>query len=490
MNLPSSSPLLAPDIWTGKLFTGQWQDSKVVADVVEPATGEHIGRIGLADAEMVARSALFAAQAQQTWAATPYEQRAQVLRNVAQLAERHADEIVGWIMRESGSVQLKATFEASISAKALHEASALPSHSIGEVLPSASGRLSLARRRPLGVVGVIAPFNFPLYLAIRAVAPALALGNAVVLKPDPRTAVSGGFVIARLFEQAGLPAGLLHVLPGDEAAGAALTCDPNIAMIQFTGSTSAGRKVGEAAGKHLKKVSLELGGKNSLIVLDDAKLDLAIANTAWGVYLHQGQICMSTGRVLVQRGIYERFLEKLVAKARGLTVGDPAKGNVALGPLIDVSQRDHAARIVAAAKAAGATVETGGSYNGLFFEPTVLSGVKPDNPAFHEEIFAPVAVIVPFEHDEDAIALANDTDYGLSAAIVSNDVGRALQLGDRLRTGLLHINDQTVNDDVINPFGGVGASGNGTSIGGPANWEEFTRWQWVTVKGEAPAYPL
>ncbi|WP_027350411.1 benzaldehyde dehydrogenase [Halotalea alkalilenta] len=486
----SDDTFLRGDFWSGTLFTGRWESTDSVCEVTEPATGETLGRIGMASPEQIGVAAAAAARAQRGWAEAAYEQRAQVLRKAAQLAERYSGEIAEWIVRESGSTRLKAGFEASISAKVLHEAAALPSRSTGEVLPSTPGRLSLARRRPLGVVGVISPFNFPLYLAIRAVAPALALGNAVVLKPDPRTAVCGGLVIARLFELAGLPEGVLHVLPGDGAAGAALTADPNVAMIQFTGSTAAGRKVGEAASKHLKKVSLELGGKNSLIVLDDADLDLAIANTAWGVYLHQGQICMSAGRVLVQRGIYDEFLTRLTAKARSLKVGDPAKEEVAIGPLINAVQRDNAARVVEQAVAAGAKVETGGSFTELFFQPTVLSGVTADNPAFHQEIFGPVAVVVPFDSDEDAITLANDTEYGLSMAVLSSDVGRALRLGERLRTGLLHINDQTVNDEVINPFGGVGASGNGSSIGGPANWEEFTQWQWLTVKGEAPAYPI
>ena len=199
---------------------------------------------------------------------------------------------------------------------------------------------------------------------------------------------------------------------------------------------------------------------------------------------------MATGRVLVQRKIYDAFVSKLVAKAASLKVGNPATGDVALGPLINATQRDHVARVVAAAQQAGATLETGGTSHDLYFEPTVLSGVTPENPAFNEEIFGPVAVVVPFDTDEEAIALANNTEYGLSTAIVTANVGRALQMGERLRTGLLHINDQTVNDEVINPFGGVGASGNGTSIGGPANWEEFTQWQWLTVKGEAPLYPI
>ncbi|MFF7860112.1 MULTISPECIES: benzaldehyde dehydrogenase [unclassified Pseudomonas] len=483
--------LLPNELWNERLFTGTWVPGELPATAItSPGNGQALGTLANAGARQVEQSARVAATAQRSWYALPYDERAKVLRKAAAIAEQYQAEIADWIVRESGSTQAKAGFEASITLKSLHEASALPSRSQGEVLPSSAGRLSIARRRPLGVIGVISPFNFPLYLAMRAVAPALATGNAVVLKPDPRTAVCGGHVIARIFELAGLPAGVLHVLPGGAEAGAALTASPSVAMIQFTGSTAAGRKVGEAAGRHLKKVSLELGGKNSLIILDDADLDLAIANATWGVYLHQGQICMSTGRVLVQRGIYDAFVERLVAKARSLTVGDPASGQVHLGPLINAAQRDNALRIVEAAHAAGATLATGGSADGLFFQPTVLSDVQRDNPAFHEEIFGPVAVVVPFDTDAQAVDLANDTDYGLSAAILSRDTGRALRLGEQLRTGLLHINDQTVNDEVINPFGGVGASGNGTSIGGAANWEEFTQWQWLTLKGEAPAYPL
>jgi benzaldehyde dehydrogenase (NAD) len=325
---------------------------------------------------------------------------------------------------------------------------------------------------------------------MRAVAPALAVGNAVVLKPDPRTSISGGVIIAQLFAEAGLPEGVLHVLPGAGDAGAALCSDPNIAMIAFTGSTSAGRKVGELAGRHLKKVSLELGGKNTLMVLDDADLDIAVSNAAWGTYLHQGQICMASGRILVQRTISEEFTGRLAEKARTLPVGDPATSQVALGPLINRAQIDHARDIVDRSTAAGARLEAGGTHEGLFFAPTVLSGVVPGMAAFEEEVFGPVASVTSFETDDEAIALANQTEYGLSAGIISRSVSRALGIGNRLRIGLLHINDQTVADDVVNPFGGVGASGNGTSIGGPANWEEFTQWQWVTIRGTAPTYPF
>lgn len=486
--LPST--LLDPAVWTDNVFTGQWQKEKELADIFAPATGSSIGRIAMADPVRVAASAASARRAQVEWAAQHHEVRAAVIRRAASLAEHYRDEITDWLVQESGSTQGKAAFEASVNIRLLLECSSLPSHAVGEILPSVPGKLSLARRRPLGVIGVISPFNFPLCLAMRAVAPALALGNAVVLKPDPRTAVSGGFVIARLFELAGLPAGLLHVLPGHAAAGEALVSDPNVAMIQFTGSTVAGRKVGELAGRHLKKVSLELGGKNSLIVLEDADLDIAVSNAAWGAFLHQGQICMASGRILVQRTLYSRFIEKLVEKVRDMTIGDPALADVHLGPLINVVQRDHVAKIVADACAAGAKLEIGGNYDHLFFEPTVLSEVTSDNPAFNHEIFGPVAAITPFDGDDEAVELCNRTEYGLSAGIISKNVGRALQIAERLQTGMIHINDQTVNDEVINPFGGVGASGNGSSIGGPANWEAFTHWQWVTIKSEAPLYPF
>lgn len=476
--------------WHGKAFTGSWQPVASTAPVIEPATGNGLGEIGMASAADVASSAGMAHHAQEAWFALPYDERSAVMRRAAAIAEQRFDEIVDWIVRESGSIVPKAQYELTVTIKLLHACSAMPREACGQVLPSDAGRISIARRRPLGVVGVIAPFNFPLYLAIRSVAPALAVGNAVILKPDSRTAVCGGFVIARLFEEAGLPAGVLHVLPGDAAAGEALCTDPKVAMIQFTGSTNVGRKVGELAGRHLKKVSLELGGKNAMIVLDDAEIDLAVKNAKWGAYLHQGQICMAAGRILVQRSIAEKFTAALSAAADQLPVGDPASGQVALGPMINRNQVDHARSIIDDAVARGARLCSGGTSDGLFFRPTVLSGVSDDMRAYGEEIFAPVAVVTEFETDEDAIAIANDTDFGLSAGVLTSSLERAMAMTDRLKVGLLHINDQTVNEEVVNPFGGLGASGNGVSVGGPANWETFTHWQWMTIKGRPIPYPL
>jgi len=358
------------------------------------------------------------------------------------------------------------------------------------MLPTDPGRISMARRVPRGVVGVISPFNFPLILSARAVAPALAVGNAVVLKPDPRTVLSGGFVLALLFAAAGLPGGVLQVLPGGADVGEAMCSDPNISMISFTGSSHAGRKVGEVAGRHLKKVQLELGGKNVVIVLDDADLDSAASAIAFGAWFHQGQICMTTGTVLAHEKIAEALTEKLVAKATHLPVGDPASGQVALGPIINRSQVERIHRIVTDTVAAGATLAAGGAFEGPYYRPTVLTGVKPGMRSFKEEVFGPVASIVTFSSDDEAVALATDNEYGLSAGVFSASVGRAMVIGNRLQTGLLHINDQTVADEPHVPFGGTGASGNGTRIGGPANWEEFTHWQWVTIKDKPGGYPF
>jgi benzaldehyde dehydrogenase (NAD) len=343
---------------------------------------------------------------------------------------------------------------------------------------------------PLGVVGVISPFNFPMYLAMRAIAPALAIGNTVVLKPDPRTSVSGGLLLQQLLVAAGLPEGVFHVVPGQADAGEALCTHPKVAMIQFTGSTAVGRKIGALAGGHLKKLSLELGGKNSLIILDDADLDIAASNAAWSAFLHQGQICMASGRILVHESIHDQLLERIVAKAGGLPLGDPSASECAIGPLIGEPQATKARALVDAAVAEGAMLVTGGKNTGAFFTPAVLTGVKPGMRAFEEEFFAPVASLTKFRTDEEAIDLANATEYGLSAAIISNSTSRALAIGERLNTGLLHINDQTVVDEVVNPFGGRGNSGNGTSIGGPANWDEFSQWQWVTIKDTPIQYPF
>jgi benzaldehyde dehydrogenase (NAD) len=477
-------------LWRGKVYSTTWRPLDSAVDVIEPAKGTTLSRVGLARASDVAGAAQRASQAQVAWAALPYRDRATVFRKAAAWIERNAEILRPWMMRETGSIAPKIDRELQEAKEILFDAAAMVMQAQGQILPSQPGRVSLARRVPLGVVGVISPFNFPLILSIRAVAPALAVGNTVVLKPDPRTSITGGFVVARAFEAAGLPEDVLHVLPGGADVGEAMCTDPHVAMIAFTGSTAAGRKVGELCGKHLKKTSLELGGKNALIILDDADLDLGASNAAFGAWLHQGQICMSTGRILVAKSIATSLVERLVVKANHLPVGDPMSGTVALGPLISEAQVRHVDECVKQSVSKGAKLEAGGTFERLFYKPTVLSSVGPGMRAFDEEVFGPVASITSFSSDDEAVALANRSEYGLSCAIISPSVGRALALGNRLRCGLVHINDQTVADEVVNPFGGRGASGNGTSVGGPANWEEFSAWQWMTIKDAPPTYPF
>jgi benzaldehyde dehydrogenase (NAD) len=478
--------------WAGKVFSGGWVTAPGgTLTSTEPATGQVLAEVGLASGEDVARAAARARAAQPAWAATPGHERAALIRRAARVLEDNHEEFETWLVREGGAVPGKAAFEVGLVLGELWEAAALPTQPWGHLLPTAEpGRESIAQRLPLGVVGVISPWNFPQILSVRAVAPALALGNAVILKPDVHTAVSGGVLIAALFEAAGLPEGLLHVLPGAAEAGSALTVDPNVAMISFTGSTAVGREVGAAAGRALKRVSLELGGNNALIVLDDADLDVAASSGAWSAFLHQGQVCMTAGRHIVHEAVAESYLERLAERAAKLPVGDPHTEQVALGPLISERQLANVDRIVTQTVAAGAELRAGGQHDRLFYSPTVLGGVTPAMPAFREEIFGPVAPVIVVKDDAEAVAVANDTEYGLVAAIQTGSRDRGRALADQLDTGIVHVNDQTLNNDAYAPFGGTRASGNGARFGSQSSWDEFTQWRWVTIRDQAHGFPF
>jgi benzaldehyde dehydrogenase (NAD) len=482
-----ATALLDPAVWEGRLFLGGWTaGGGGTAAVVEAATGTELAQAGLADVADVAQACSRAAAAQAGWAATSFEERAAVMRRAAELLHAASDEVSEWVVRESGATWAKAGAELHGTIAELHEAAGLPAQATGRILPTrVPGRTSVARRVPLGVVAAIAPWNAPLVLAMRTVAPALALGNAVVLKPDPRTAVSGGVVLARAFELAGLPADLLQVVPGGPAVGEALVRDPHVAMISFTGSTAVGRRVGAIAGEQLKRSVLELGGNNAFVVLADADVDVASSQGAWCAYLHQGQICMSAGRHLVHRSLAPAYAEALTRRAAALRVGDPfTDRTVQVGPIIDRGQLDRIARIVDESVAAGAELLTGGQRGEHHYPPTVLSGVTPDMPAFEQEIFGPVAPITVFDDDDEAVELVRRTGYGLVAGIACGSAARGLALGERLGTGIVHVNDHTVYSEAHSPFGGTGLSGNGGAFGGEANWEELTRWQWITVRDQ------
>ncbi|GAA0487344.1 aldehyde dehydrogenase family protein [Microbacterium aurantiacum] len=489
----AAMPLIDPEVFAGRIhIDGEWVSGGggEIASV-EPATGETLAMVGMADADDVARAAEGAARAQKEWAAMPHPARAVVLRKAAQLWEAHAEEIMGWNVREVGAIPPLAGFALHVTAAECYEASSLPSAPLGSILSSEEPRLSLAQQIPVGVVGVISPFNVPLILGIRAVAPALALGNAVLLKPDPRTVITGGVSMVRIFEEAGLPAGLLQLVPGGAEVGEAMVADPRVRVVAFTGSTRAGRAVGELAGRHLTRAHLELGGNSAFIVRHDADVDKAVNLATWGAFLHQGQICMTVGRHIVHESLFDQYVGKLAAKADSMHVGDPAAGQVHLGPLIDEVQRDRVHTLVQDAVAQGATLAAGGTYEQLFYRPTVLANPPKDAAAYCDEVFGPVASVVSFATDDEAVALAADTEYGLSLGIVTADALAGYEMATRIPSGIVHVNDQTVNDEANAPFGGVGASGTGSRHGGAqANIDAFTETRWITLRREPGQYPL
>jgi benzaldehyde dehydrogenase (NAD) len=491
--ITSAGTLIDESVFGGKIFIdGEWVDGEGGTTAsIEPATGATLATVGIAGPGDVARAAEGAARAQKEWAATPHPVRAAVLRRAGQLWEQYADEIGGWNTREVGAIPPLAGFALHVTAAECYEASALPSAPLGSILSSEEPRLSLAQQVPVGVVGVISPFNVPLILGIRAVAPALALGNAVLLKPDPRTVVTGGVSMVRIFEEAGLPKGLLQLVPGGADVGEAMVADPRVRVIAFTGSTRAGRIVGELAGRHLKRAHLELGGNSAFIIREDADVAQAVNLATWGSFLHQGQICMTVGRHIVHESIFESYVTALAEKAESMHVGDPAAGQVHLGPLIDEVQRDRVHTLVQDAVAQGAELRAGGTYEDLFYRPTVLANTPKDAAAYCDEVFGPVASVVSYSTDDEAVALASDTDYGLSLGIVTRDALGGLAMAQRIPTGIVHINDQTVNDEANTPFGGVGASGTGSRHGGAqASIDAFTETRWITMRREPGQYPL
>jgi benzaldehyde dehydrogenase (NAD) len=457
----------------------------------EPATGRHLLTIAGSTTDDVARAAAAAAAAQPAWAETDYQERARILRRAAEIYEAHRAEFGTWTQRETGAVHSKMHHEQNFTIGELHAAATIPYQPYGSLVPTVvRGRLSMLRRIPVGVIGAITPWNSPSVLGMRVVAPALALGNAVVLKPDPQTPVAGGAMFEAIFREAGLPDGVLQVVIGGADVGEAIVTDPNVTRVTFTGSTAAGRRVGELAGRLLKRASLELGGNNAFVVLDDADVEAAASAGAFASFQFQGQVCFATGRHIVHRSVASDYVELLAERAGRLRLGDPFREEVDLGPIVNQRQLERVDDIVRRSVDGGARLVVGGTYDGLYYRPTVLADVTTGLPAWTDEIFGPVAPVVVFDTDDEAAALANDSAYGLTGAVYSRSVSRGLALAQRFRTGMVHVNDQTVNDEATIPFGGMGLSGNGSRFGGAANWDEFTDWQWITVRDEPKSFPF
>jgi benzaldehyde dehydrogenase (NAD) len=458
--------------------------------VRDKASGEIFGLAGLAGADDADAAVAAALPAQRAWSERTYAERAGLLRAAATVLADRAKEWRELIMRETGCIAGKADYEIAAAASELTEAAALASRATGEVLPSGhAGRFSLSERIPLGLVGVITPWNFPLVLGMRVIAPALALGNAVLVKPSPETPYSGGLAIAELFAAAGAPAGIFQVLPGDVEAGERLVSHPDVAMIHFTGSTAVGRRIAQAAAGQLKKVSLELGGNNALLVLEDADIDQATMIGAWSAFHYQGQTCITAGRHIVHRAVAGAYLSGLAARAEAITVGNTVTEEVGLGPMISVRQLERARQMLSEAVEDGARVVAGGTTDGPYFRPTVVADVSRSSRLWTEEIFAPIAPVLVVDDDDSAVRIANDTPYGLVDSVLTADLARGMRVARRLRAGMVHVNDATPQDEALAPFGGMGASGLGGRSGGDANLEEFTQRRWLTVAPGPVHYP-
>jgi benzaldehyde dehydrogenase (NAD) len=490
------------DMSTTNLIHDAWHESIFVdgafrrpnggsrIEVLEKAAGTLLGVAGLASLDDLDEAITNSTRAQAEWAVQPYNVRANLLRRVAVILGESAGDFAELIQRETGSIRGKAEFEVGLATDELLAAASLASRPTGEVLASNDpNRFSVAERIPVGVVALITPWNFPLVLAMRVIAPALALGNSVVLKPSPETPFAGGLAIADLFQRAGAPSGLFQVISGDQDVSEALVAHKGVNMVHFTGSTAVGAKIAEVAGRQLKKASLELGGNNSLTVLDDANLDTASMIGAWSTFHFEGQTCITAGRHLVQHAVFDEYVQKLAARARAITVGDPFRQAVGLGSMINQRQTDRAIRILQESVDMGATIVEGGTVDGLFFRPTVVTDITVDMPLWKEEIFAPIAPVMSVGSDDEAIALVNGTEYGLVNSVLTGDEGRGQVFARRVRSGMVHINDATPLDEATAPFGGLGLSGLGGRIGGDANLDEFTERRWISTQRGTVQYP-
>jgi acyl-CoA reductase-like NAD-dependent aldehyde dehydrogenase len=459
-----------------------------------PYTGEVLATVAAGTREDARRAVEAAQAAFGAWSQTPPAERQRIFLAAADILERRSDEVVGLLASETGCTYGFGMFQMGFVPGLLRQAAALAYSPIGQVLPSdLPGAMAMGLRRPVGVVGAIFPWNAALILSARGIAAPLVLGNTVVAKPSEESPFVGGLLWGEIFAEAGLPDGVLNIVthaPGEAAPiGQELVEHPAVRRLNFTGSTATGRRLAEAAGRNLKRVLLELGGHNPLLVLDDADLDYAVDASAFGAYLHQGQICMSARRLLVDRKVADAYLERLAAKTAGLTVGDPATPGTIIGPLITEQAVETVAGRVADAVAGGARVLAGGERVGNCFQATLLTDVPADSELARVETFGPVAMVEVVDGADEAVARANATDYGLAAGILTGDPDRGMALADRLQAGIVHVNDQPVGDEPQMPFGGVKDSGWGR-FGGQAAVDEFTELKWVTVQSGTRPFPF
>lgn len=481
--------------FTGQYIAGEWRpgNSGCVAQSINPYSREILAEIHLAGPTDVEEAYSAAAQAQRDWARSGPTRKIELFQRVINIMDDRKEEIISWIVRETGGTLLKAGAEWAAVKGGLIEALTLPSRVEGRIMPiDTPHKQSFVYREPLGVIGVISPWNFPMHLSHRSIAPALATGNAVVVKPAEDTPVTGGLLLAKIYEEAGLPSGLLNIVIGDVAEiGAAFTLHPIPRLISFTGSTNVGRRIGELAmrGKLLKHIGLELGGNAPLVVLDDADVDHAVRAAIFARFLHSGQICMSSNRIIVDAVLYDEFVEQFVERARALTVGDPSDPKTVIGPLINAKQKAAALRSIASAREAGFDQRLGGDAEGLLVPPHVFANVRNDSAFAQTELFAPIAPLIRANGEREALEFANQTEYGLSSSVFTRDLTRGIRFARQVDAGMTHVNDIPVQDSPFNMFGGEKNSGIGRFNG---DWivSELTRDHWITVQESVPPYPF
>jgi acyl-CoA reductase-like NAD-dependent aldehyde dehydrogenase len=476
------------------LIGGDWTGgSGGTFEVRNPFTSEVASVAASAGRDDARRAVEAAASAFEDWSETPITKRRELLERAAQLMEDRGSEFAQTVADETGGTFGWGMFNVMLATGMLREAGVFAAavHD-QEIHSQISGKRMRAVRQPAGVIVGIAPWNAPVILGTRAVAAPLAYGNTVVMKASENSPRTHGLIVECL-DQAGIPAGVVNLITNAPADAAdvvdELIAHPAVRRINFTGSSHVGRIIAEKAGRHLKRVLLELGGKAPFVVLEDADLDAAAAAASFGAFMHQGQICMSTERIVVDRRVADEFAAKLAARASSLKVGDPRDPSTQIGPLINADALDRVSELVEDAVDKGAHLLTGGEADGLVYQPTVLRGVTPEMRIYSEESFGPSVSIIEVDNAEQAIAVANDTEYGLSASIFSRDVAGAEQLARRIQSGICHINDATVHDEPQVPFGGVKASGWGR-FGGEWAAEEFTELRWITVQDERREYPI
>jgi acyl-CoA reductase-like NAD-dependent aldehyde dehydrogenase len=459
-----------------------------------PITGAVVTRAAAASADD-ARAAIDAAQkAFPAWSATGPNARRKLLLEAAARLRAHSADFSRLCVEETGSIAGWGHFNTGFAASIIEEAAAMTTQILGQTIPSDhAGTLAMGIRQAAGVSVGMAPWNAPVILGVRAIAMPLACGNTVVFKASELCPMVHRLIIDA-FVEAGLPDGVLnfitHSAADAPAVVEALVAHPAVRRVNFTGSSRVGRIVGELAGRNLKPCLLELGGKAPLVVLADADLEEAVAAAAFGAFMNQGQICMSTERIILVDAIADEFMRRFVTKVKSLQVGDPSTGNFPIGACVDVRTVEHLKALIADAVGKGASVAAGGAGSGgAFFEPTIVEGVSRDMRLYSEESFGPIVGVIRARDADHAVELANDSEYGLSAAVFSQDIGAALGVAQRIDSGICHINSPTVQDEAQMPFGGSKSSGFGR-FGGTAGVAEFTELRWISISTRHRHYPI